>query len=83
MLKCIPMWLLEELQNFAFPSGIESASPSAAFKELEAALKQRKELDDGLNGAIIAAIAGAASCAWPPKLLQRTLDLLFDGVEGR
>ena len=77
------MWLLEELQNFVFPSGVKSASASAAFEELEAALKQRKKLDDGLNGAIIAALAGAASCAWPPKLLQRTLDLLFKGVEGR
>ena len=76
------MWLLEEIQNHAFPSGISIASPSAAFTELDGALKHRKDLDDGLNGAIIAAITGAASCAWPPKLLQRTLDILFNAVEG-
>ena len=76
------MWLLEELQNHAFPSGIESASPSAAYTELEAALKNSKDIDDSLSGAIVAATTGAASCAWPPKLLLRTLELSFNGVEG-
>ena len=62
---------------------MQGASPSSAFTELELALKERKDLDDVLTGAIVAAISGAASCAWPTKLLQGTLNLLSKGIEGR
>ena len=79
---CLSMWLFEQLQKHGSPSGVHGLLSSAAYKDLEDALYQRKEVDELVIGAIIAAITGASERAWPPKLLQRTLDLVFKGVEG-
>ena len=74
------MWLVKDIQSLA--SGVRSISPSAAFQRLEHTLQGCKRVDDQVVGAIVDAIGGAASSAWPLKLLQGTLDLLFEGMEG-
>lgn len=74
------MWHWEELLIYdPLLKGTE-VPPSKAFKQLQNALSQDKEVPIAF---IIAAIRGAKQSGWPPQLLHKTLDALYKELQGQ
>ena len=72
------MWHWEDLLIYDPLKGTETP-PSKAFKQLQRALSQDKELP---IASIVAAIRGAKHSGWPPQLLHETLDALYKELQG-
>ena len=72
----------EDLQEWAEITEEEGASSCGAFRALQKALNCYQQSDELRTSLIAAAIATAKNSAWPPQLLQQTLEALYNAVQG-
>ena len=72
----------EDLQEWGQTIGEEDISACDAFKTLQDRLECSQQDNKLPTGFIGAAIAAAKTSAWPPQLLQQTLEALSDAIQG-
>ena len=72
----------EDLQEWVETMEEEAVSSCDAFKALQEALDCSEQSDEPRTSLITAATATAKNSAWPPRLLQQTLEALFDAIQG-
>ena len=72
----------EDLQEWNQTVEEESVALCDAFEALQERLNCSQHNDELPTSFVVAAIAAAKESAWPPQLLQQTLDALFNAIQG-
>ena len=72
----------EDLQEWDQRVEEEGVSVCDAFEALQERLNGSQQDSELPTSFVIAAIAAAKESAWPPQLLQQTLEALINAIQG-